>query len=683
MTTHADNELSPPQSLMDELENLKTQLNYHGHRYYVLDDPEVPDAEYDRLFRRLVEIEEKHPEWVTEDSPSKRVGGAPLEAFDQVQHDLPMLSLENAFSYDDLVAFDKRIKERLKTDQTIAYACEPKYDGIAISLRYENGILMRGATRGDGSVGENITENIKTIGSIPLRLFGSGYPKILEVRGEIYITKAGFEQLNKNALELGEKPFANPRNAAAGSLRQLDSRITASRPLTLCAYSVGYVSGGNLPESHSKILAQLQDWGFFLSEERQVAHGVEQCHAYYETLKSKRASLDYDIDGIVFKVDAINLQEKLGFVARAPRWAIAHKFPAQEEITLLKDVEFQVGRTGAITPVAKLEPVFVGGVTVSNASLHNRDEIERLDIKIGDTVVVRRAGDVIPQVVSVVLSKRPESAKTISFPEVCPVCGSELEMKTDEAVIRCTGGPLFCGAQKKEAIKHFVSRTAMNVDGLGDKLVEQLVDENIIRSAADLYALDFEEIANLERMGKKSAENLAKAIEVSKNTTLPRFLYSLGIREVGQATATNIVQHFRRFDAIRSADENSLLEVNDVGPVVAKFVVEFFASPDNLSIIEQLISSGIKWQEQSSEDPILNLPLSGKIFVITGTLEKMSRDKAKEQLQNLGAKVTGSVSAKTDCLVAGPGAGSKLTKAQSLGIEILNEEEFLALIASR
>ncbi len=658
---------------------LKSQINYHGHRYYVLDDPEIPDTEYDRLFKRLLDIEKLNPELLTADSPSQRVGGQPLDAFSQVTHELPMLSLENAFNEEDMRAFDKRIKDRLKTDSTISYACEPKYDGIAISLIYENGTLVRGATRGDGSTGEDITQNIKTIGTIPLRLIGSDFPPILEVRGEIYIPKSGFEQLNNNALKRGEKIFANARNAAAGSLRQLDSKVTASRPLKLCAYSVGIVSGAVLPDTHTAILDKLKSWGFFLSNERKVAQGVDACMEYYETLKGKRSSLDYDIDGIVFKVDSIELQSKLGFVARAPRWAIAHKFPAQEEITLLHDVEFQVGRTGAITPVARLEPVFVGGVTVSNATLHNKDEVERLGVYIGDTVVVRRAGDVIPQIVSVVLSKRLESASPIRFPDTCPVCDSELEQKPGEAVMRCTGGPIICDAQRKEGIKHFVSRQAMDIDGLGEKLVEQFVDEGLIHTAADIFALDFARIEDLERMGKKSAENLSKAIELSKETTLPRFLYGLGIREVGQATASNIAAHFKTLDAIREANEGALLEVEDVGPVVANYIVEFFSNDLNNQLVDTLLARGVYWQSQKAVGADDSL-ISGKTFVLTGTLDAMSRDKAKEQLQALGAKVTGSVSAKTDYLVAGPGAGSKLAKAQSLNVSILDENEFLSLI---
>ena len=670
--------MSSETELKNEIETLKEQINLHAHKYYVLDDPEIPDAEYDRLFRRLQAIEKENPVLITEDSPTQRVGGAALDAFSQVQHDVPMLSLDNAFSHDDMEAFDKRVKDKLGSDAEIEYACEPKYDGIAISLLYKNGILVRGATRGDGTTGEDITQNVKTIGSIPLKLMGDGYPSTLEVRGEIYIPKKGFEKLNEQAIAKGEKTFANPRNAAAGSLRQLDSKITATRPLTMCAYSVGLVADGELPDKHSEILQSLKDWGFFLSDERQVVNGVEGCQAYYQQLSEKRDGLSYDIDGIVFKINSIELQQELGFVARAPRWAIAHKFPAQEEITVLKDVEFQVGRTGAITPVAKLEPVFVGGVTVSNATLHNRDEVERLGVKIGDTVVVRRAGDVIPQVASVVLSKRPENAADVEFPVVCPVCGSETETREGEAVTRCTGG-LICEAQQKEAIKHFVSRNAMDIDGLGDKLVEQLVDEKIIHSVADLYHLDQDRIANLERMGPKSADNLLKAIEASKKTTLARFIYSFGIREVGQATAANLALHLKTLDVIRSTDLESLQAIPDIGPVVASFIVEFFSKEENNRVVDAVIDAGVNWTEEAPDEPQEH-PLEGKTYVLTGTLESMGRNEAKEKLQALGAKVSGSVSSKTHCLVAGPGAGSKLTKAESLGIQIMDEAEFMTFL---
>ncbi|WP_086932269.1 NAD-dependent DNA ligase LigA [Agarilytica rhodophyticola] len=660
------------------LETLKQQLIYHGHRYYVLDDPEIPDVEYDRMFQELSTIEAQYPQLISPDSPSQRVGAAPLSEFTSVRHEMRMLSLDNAFSSEDMQAFDERIKDRLKSDATIEYACEPKFDGIAISLLYRDGVLVRGATRGDGETGEDITQNVRTIGSIPIRLMGEGYPANLEVRGEIYLPHKGFDALNKKALENGDKPFVNPRNAAAGSLRQLDSSITASRPLVMCAYSVGWYEGGELPDTHMAIIEKLGQWGFFISDQRRVVEGADGCLDYYQYLEKLRPSLPFDIDGIVFKVNSMALQQSLGFVSRAPRWAIAHKFPAQEEVTLLKDVEFQVGRTGAITPVAKLEPVFVGGVTVSNATLHNRDEVERLQIKIGDTVIVRRAGDVIPQIVSVVLSKRPEGAQSIHFPERCPVCQSPVEAKEGEAVYRCTGG-FVCEAQRKEAIKHFASRNAMDVDGLGDKIVEQLVDNALIHSVADLFALKRDDVANLERMGEKSADNLLHALQESKNTTFARFIFSLGIREVGQATARNLAQYFGGLDSLRTASAEDLQEVDDVGPVVADFVVQFFAQEQNNAVVDALVAAGVHWQETEKVTPEV-LPLNGQTFVLTGSLESMSRNDGKEILQNFGAKVSGSVSAKTDCLVAGPGAGSKLTKAESLGIKVIDEQAFLELI---
>ncbi len=663
---------------LERLEVLKEQLNDHSYRYYVLDAPDIPDVEYDRLFRELQNLEEKYPELISPDSPSQRVGGVALTAFESVTHERPMLSLDNAFSDDDLINFERRIKDRLKTQDDITYACEPKFDGIAISLLYRNGILERGATRGDGSTGENITQNVKTIGSIPMKLRGSGYPDVLEVRGEIYMPHDGFASLNKAAAEKGEKGFVNPRNAAAGSLRQLNSKITASRPLVMCAYSVGWFEGGELPGTHLGILAKLGEWGFFISEHRRAAKGLDECIQYQQELGELRAKLPFDIDGIVFKVNDLEQQEKLGFVSRAPRWAIAYKFPAQEEMTVLNAVEYQVGRTGAITPVAKLEPVFVGGVTVSNATLHNKDEIERLGVRIGDTVIVRRAGDVIPKVVSVVATKRPKDAKEIHFPEQCPVCDSPVEAKEGEAVYRCSGG-LVCGAQQKEAIKHFASRNAMDIDGLGDKIVEQLVDSELIHSVADLFVLKKAQLAALERLGDKSAENLIAALDKSKDTSLPRFLFALGIREVGQATAKNLAKHFGTLKAIREASTEQLLEVEDVGPVVAHFVKEFFEQEQNNKLIDSLIQHGIHWQEQEAGNSEGDA-LAGLTFVLTGTLESMTREEGKEKLEALGAKVAGSVSSKTDCVVAGPGAGSKLKKAESLGIKVCDEAEFIALL---
>ena len=675
-----ENSSSASSDVSSRVTELHSLLHEANHAYYVLDNPSIPDAEYDRLFHELKDLESKHPEFLTPDSPTQRVGAAPLSQFEQVQHEVPMLSLDNAFNEQDMQDFNRRIQDRLKDDTDILYACEPKLDGIAVSLLYENGILVRAATRGDGATGENITQNIKTVPSIPLKLIGDNHPPILEVRGEVYMPKAGFDAFNEKAKEKGEKLFVNPRNAAAGSLRQLDSRITASRPLEFCCYSLGRVEGAGMPSKHSDILKRFAQWGFIINPEMDVVKGAEGCLEYYERLAQKRNDLAYEIDGIVFKVDDIATQQTLGFVSRAPRWAIAHKFPAQEEMTLLEDVEFQVGRTGAITPVARLKPVFVGGVTVSNATLHNMDEVERLDVRVGDTVIIRRAGDVIPQVVKVVEEKRPSNATEIKLPETCPVCDSHVERVEDEAVARCTGG-LVCAAQRKEAIKHFASRKAMDIDGLGDKIVEQLVDEGQIESFLDLYSLKHETVANLERMGDKSAQNLLSAIEVSKKTTFAKFLYSLGIREVGVATAQNLVNHFLDIRSLVKADYDALIEVEDVGPIVAKYILNFFAEPHNQKIIDGLLNIGIEWPaiEKKSED---ELPLNGLTYVVTGTLSTMGRDQAKAYLQSLGAKVAGSVSAKTHALVAGEKAGSKLQKAQDLGVDVLDEEAFMALLAS-
>ena len=658
---------------------LTKQLNYHNKQYYLLDQPEISDAEYDRLFHELKKLEDTYSSLRVSSSPTQRVGEAPLSAFESVVHEMPMLSLDNAFNEDDMVAFDKRIKDRLKSDETLEYSCEPKFDGIAVSLLYRMGTLERGATRGDGASGENITQNVRTIGSIPLQLAGEEIPPVLEVRGEIFMPKVGFEKLNKRAADKGEKPFVNPRNAAAGSLRQLDSAITASRPLVMCAYNVGYVEG-ELPKTHSQILSCLKEWGFIVSEELKVVAGVEGCLDYYRQLEQRRGALAYDIDGIVFKINSIPLQQQLGFVSRAPRWAIAHKFPAQEEMTTLNGVEFQVGRTGAITPVARLQPVFVGGVTVSNATLHNRDEIERLGVCVGDTVVVRRAGDVIPQIVAVVPSKITSSLKAIEFPKHCPVCSSPVETAPGEVVARCSGG-LICEAQRKEAIKHFASRQAMDVDGLGDKLVEQLVDAGLVKQIADLFTVPKDKLAALERMAEKSADNLLAALNKSKNTTLPRFLFALGIREVGQATARNLAQHFGKLDNIIHADTDALQLVDDVGPVVAHFVYEFFRQNENLQAVDDLKNAGINWEEKEPVE-VAELPLVGQTWVLTGTLETMARDEAKEKLQALGAKVAGSVSAKTYCVVAGPGAGSKLAKAEKLEVNVMDEAAFVQFLGA-
>jgi DNA ligase (NAD+) len=661
-----------------EIEHLRQELHQHNYRYYALDNPQITDADYDRLMQRLRELEAQYPESVTPDSPTQRVGATPLSAFQTVVHEMPMLSLDNAFSDEDLRAFNQRVQDRLKITDDIEYACELKLDGIAVSLLYRDGILVRGATRGDGTNGEDITQNVRTIKSIPLRLCGSGFPSVLEVRGEIYMPKAGFNALNEKARAADEKLFVNPRNAAAGSLRQLDSRITASRPLEMCAYSVGWVDGGELPETHSGILAALKTWGFLTNRETQVAKNIQGAMEFYRRIGEKRDALAYDIDGIVFKVNSRQLQDTLGFISRAPRWAIAYKFPAQEESTTLLDVEFQVGRTGAVTPVARLQPIFVGGVTVSNATLHNRDEINRLGIKIGDTVIVRRAGDVIPQIVQVVESKRPADTRDILFPVHCPVCNSPVETVADEAVARCSGG-LVCAAQRKEAIKHFASRKAMNVEGLGDKLVEQLVDLGLVNNLADIYALTREQLAGMERMGEKSADNILAALENSKKTTLAKFIYALGIREVGEATARNFANHFGSFESLAEANQEALQLVPDVGPVVAHFVAEFFGQHTNLVAVAALREAGIHWdniQLTTAEA----LPLNGLTYVLTGTLEALSRDDAKAHLLALGAKVAGSVSAKTDYVVAGPGAGSKLAKAEELGLKIIDEAGLLELL---
>ncbi|MDE1234410.1 NAD-dependent DNA ligase LigA [Vibrio aestuarianus] len=667
------------QTIQNQLNQLRETLHYHSVRYYVEDSPEIPDAEYDRLMRELLELEAQHPELITLDSPSQRVGGKPLDGFEQVKHEIPMLSLDNAFDDDELDAFHKRIQDRLATTELDAFCCEPKLDGLAVSLLYENGVLIQAATRGDGTTGENITENVRTISAIPLKLQGEGWPTRLEVRGEVFMPKAGFERLNQQALKTGDKTFVNPRNAAAGSLRQLDSKITAKRPLNFYAYSVGFVEGAELALSHYQRFLQLKAWGLPMCPETRLVNSLDEVKSYYQSILTRREQLAYEIDGVVIKVDDIQAQQQLGFVARAPRWAIAYKFPAQEEITVLNDVEFQVGRTGAITPVAKLEPIFVGGVTVSNATLHNADEIERLRVKIGDSVTIRRAGDVIPQVVSVVLDRRPASARDIIFPNHCPVCNSEIERVEGEAVARCTGG-LVCQAQRKEALKHFVSRKALDVDGLGVKVIEQLVDKEMVKTPADLFRLKAGQLTILERMGPKSAQNIVHALEKSKLTTLARFLYSLGIREVGEATAANLALHFETLDNISQATFDELLEVQDVGVVVASHITSFFEQDKNKKVIEELMELGIQWPSvvKPSEDSVQ--PLLGKVVVLTGSLSQLSRSDAKAALQALGAKVTGSVSKNTDILFAGEAAGSKLAKAQELGIEIRTEQDLLSMM---
>jgi len=670
-----------PKKILEEYKNLVAELNQHNHRYYVLDNPSVPDSEYDRQMRKLQDMEVSHPDIATEDSPTQRVGGMALQSFSQIKHGLPMLSLDNAFSDAELQDFERKVKDRLNQTTDIEYVCEPKLDGAAVSILYRDGVLVYGATRGDGNVGEDITANVRTIKSVPLKLQGDNIPHLLEVRGEIYLPKVGFDALNEAARAVGGKSFVNPRNAAAGSLRQLDSKVTASRPLEMCAYSVGQYQAERTPTTHQDMLQALCGWGFKLNDYVETVTGVDACADYYQRLAKRRNKLPYDIDGIVYKVNELALQERLGFVAKAPRWAIARKFPAQEEMTQLLGVEFQVGRTGAITPVARLDPVFVGGVTVSNATLHNRDEIERLGVRIGDVVIIRRAGDVIPQIAKVVLEKRPLDAEVIVFPERCPVCQSSVQRNTGEAVARCSGG-LFCGAQIKEAIKHFASRKAMDIDGLGDKLVELMVDKAIIFSVADLYELDESRLVGLERMAEKSVANLVAAIDVSKETTLAKFLYALGIREVGEATAQTLANNFGAIEMIAQSSVEELLEIDDIGPVVARHIANFFRNPDNLSIIEALRNAGVKWPDIDLSSQGAQL-LKGQTWVLTGGMQIMSRAEAKDALQALGAKVASSVSAKTSQVVAGPGAGSKLTKAENLGIAVMDEAELMAFLSAQ
>lgn len=664
---------------LEKLEQLRQKLREYEYHYHVLDNPLVPDAEYDRLMNELKNLEWQHPELITSDSPTQRVGAKPQDGFAEVTHEIPMLSLDNAFSNEDLDGFLRRMESYISQDPTkLEFCCEPKLDGLAVSILYVNGVLTQAATRGDGATGEDITSNIRTIRNIPLKLKMDNPPARLEVRGEVFMPQAGFEALNEKALEKGEKTFANPRNAAAGSLRQLDPKITSQRPLVLNAYGIGvYESDDELPNTHFARLQWLKSIGIPVNNEIRLAHSREQLLAFYADIQAKRPTLGYDIDGTVLKVNEIALQEQLGFISRSPRWAIAYKFPAQEEMTVLNDVEFQVGRTGAVTPVAKLEPVFVAGVTVSNATLHNGDEIERLGIVIGDTVIIRRAGDVIPQIIGIVAERRPEHAKKIEFPTACPVCGSAVVRVEGEAVARCTGG-LFCAAQRKEALKHFVSRKAMDIDGVGEKLIEQLMERELIHTPADLFKLDQVTLTRLERMGEKSAQNALNSIEKAKNTTLARFLFALGIRDVGEATALNLANHFGSLDNIRQATFEQLQEVQDVGEVVANRIVRFWQEPHNVDVVEDLIAQGVHWDDVVQVE-IADNPLKDKNVVLTGTLTQLTRDQAKALLQSLGCKVSGSVSSKTDYLIAGEKAGSKLAKAQELGIKVLSEQEFIEL----
>ena len=656
------------------IDELRALIERYNKAYYEQDTPVVSDAEYDRVFRELQTLEAQYPELVTTDSPTQRVGGAVSSAFSPVQHLLPMLSLDNAFSPTDLADFDRRLHDRLEIDLGVPllYACEPKLDGIAVSLRYESGVLIQAATRGDGRTGEDITHNVFTIHSIPRQLTGPAVPSVIEVRGEIFMPKLGFMQLNQRALENGDKPFANPRNAAAGSLRQLDSRIAAQRPLDMYCYGVGFVEGAEVPTSQSELLRWYQTMGLPVNADVKQVLGVVECERYYNDLEARRSHLDYDIDGIVYKIDDLATQAQLGTVARAPRWAIARKFPAEEASTRLLDVEYQVGRTGAITPVARLEPVSVGGVVVSNATLHNADEVARLGLRIGDLVTVRRAGDVIPQIVNVRLEHRVAGTRAVVFPEHCPVCGAAVVRELGEAVQRCSG-QLTCAAQRRGALNHFVSRKAMDIEGFGDKLIDQLITANRLQSPADIYTLTQGELEQLPRLAAKSASNLIASIEASKRTTLARFLYALGIREVGVTNAEKLAEHFGSLSVLIAADRDALLGVDDIGPVIADHLLAYWESPENREVVNRLLEYGVKWPDVVVAT---DLPLSGETWVVTGKLEGYTRDEASALLKRLGAKVASTVSPKTTAVLAGPGAGGKLKKAQTLGIEVIDEAEF-------
>ena len=671
---------------------LRALLHHHAHLYYTLDAPEIPDAQYDRLFRELQELEADHPELQTPDSPTQRVGGQVLETFDSVRHALPMLSIrtETDTEASGAEAFDARIRRELKlqdSDPPVRYVAELKFDGLAMSLRYENGLLVQAATRGDGETGEDVTNNVRTIGQVPLRL-GADVPAVLEVRGEVYMARGDFEALNERqrkriaAGAKGEKTFVNPRNAAAGAVRQLDSKIAADRPLSFFAYGVGEVIPGTegpaLWQTHHDMLMQLKAWGFPVAEQTAVVHGAAGLVAFHQRIAAQRDSLPYDIDGVVYKVDDLALQQQLGFVTREPRWAVAHKYPAQEMMTEVLAIDVQVGRTGKLTPVAKLAPVFVGGVTVTNATLHNEDEARRKDVRVGDTVIVRRAGDVIPEVVSVVTEKRLHEAQIFTMPRHCPVCGSEAEREEGEADWRCTGG-LYCPAQRKQAILHYAQRRAVDIEGLGDKLVDQLVDSGRVSTLADLYGLQLQDLAGMDRMAEKSAQNLLHALEKSRQTTLPRFLFGLGIRHVGEATAKALARHFGQLQAVMDASEEALAQVSDVGPVVAHSIHTFFAQPHNRGVVQALRAAGVHWPEGEALAPT-EMPLAGLTVVLTGTLPAMGRDEAKDKLEALGAKVAGSVSTKTSYVVAGAEAGSKLDKAQALGVPVLDEAGLLQLL---
>jgi len=673
------NPAGPPNKAAARAAELRELLERYNYRYHALDDPEVPDAEYDRLMLELRALETQFPQLLVPDSPTMRVGAAPIAAFGTVKHRVAMLSLDNAFSEEEVRDFDRRIRDRLAQTGAIRYSAEPKLDGLAISARYENGSFVQGATRGDGETGEDITQNLRTIKALPLRLRGAEVPRVIEVRGEVFMPFAGFKRFNEEAAARGEKIFINPRNAAAGSLRQLDPRMTAARPLDLFIYGVGVIEGGELPPHHSETLRELRQFGFKICPQSKVVESIDGCLEYYREMAAARSALPYQIDGVVYKVDDVKLQRKLGFISRAPRWAIAHKFPAEEALTVVRGIEFQVGRTGALTPVARLEPAFVGGVTVSNATLHNMDELIRKDVRVGDTVVIRRAGDVIPEVVRVLPERRADGAQLVSLPSVCPVCGSPVVREGDQAVARCSGGRR-CAAQRKGEIQHFASRRAMDIQGLGDKLVEQLVDCDWIKTPADLFSLQAEQLATLERMGEKSAQKLSSAIENAKHTTLPRFLYALGIRDVGEATALALAQNFPGLADLRRASEEEIQRVPDVGPVVAKQVAAYFRDADNAAVVDRLLASGISWPQPG--------PVSAgsaqrdKTFVLTGTLNSLTREEATEAIVQRGGKVSSSVSKKTHYVVAGAEAGSKLKKAEQLGVPILDEAAFLKLLKS-
>jgi DNA ligase (NAD+) len=669
-------ELEPARRRAQEL---RRDIHYHNYRYYVLDAPVISDAQYDKLLRELQEIERAHPELITPDSPTQRVGAAPAKEFGEVRHKVPMTSMGNAFDDDEVRAFDERVRKGLATDKDVHYTAEPKFDGTSISLRYKDGVLVSAGTRGDGTTGEDVTQNVRTIRRVPLRLQGEGWPKVLEVRGEIVIPKKDFEKLNAEQSKQGGKLFANPRNAAAGSLRQLDSRITASRPLSFFPWGIGEVEGGKIPGHYSGLAEKLRDWGFPVTDLLRKVRGADECLKYYAEIAAKRDRLPFEIDGVVYKVDDLAARDRLGFTAREPRWAIAHKFPAQEETTVVEDIQPSVGRTGVVTPVAVLKPVHVSGVTVTHATLHNQDEVERKDVRIGDTVIVRRAGDVIPEVVAVIPEKRPRGTKSWRIPKKCPECGSEVVREEGEAAHRCLGG-LFCPAQRMGALLHFASRRAMDIEGLGDKLVEQLVAQGVVKTVADLYRLRKDELAGLERMGEKSAQNLLDQIDKSRNTTLPRLLNALGIPQVGEATALALAQHFGDLNAILDADEQQLQEVEGIGPNVAAEIRRFFQQRHNREVIDKLVKSGVRWSKIASVRK--RAPLAGQTFVLTGTLSSLSRDEAREKLQSLGARVSGGVSKKTDCVVVGQDPGSKADKAKELGVRMMDEKEFLKLIGA-